>query len=109
MPSPVEGMTYRERPELMIFRMTPPTSHDWFSVAAVAVALGLVGPVARAGHEVSYYPSFYPQEIRIEQLSPQSAAQEFVNEKDPLHAYFGAAPQFSAGVPKELKSVVSLR
>ena len=29
---------------------------------------------SQAGHEVSYYPSFYPQEIRLEPLDPQAAA-----------------------------------
>src|ERR1700682_2511457 len=38
---------------------------------------------AQAGHEISYYPSFYPQEIRIEALTPGAAAKEFLNTTDP--------------------------
>ena len=58
---------------------------------AWACALTLIGE-AKAGHEVSYYPSFYPQEIRIEPRDPATAAREFVNKADPLHAYLGNAP-----------------
>jgi hypothetical protein len=64
---------------------------------------------AWAGHEVSYYPSFYPQEIRIEPLDPERAGQEFTSKTDPLHAYIGTAPRFSGEAPGYLKSVESLR
>ncbi|HEX9525665.1 MAG TPA: hypothetical protein VF949_22010, partial [Reyranella sp.] len=78
--------------------------------SALAASLLCVGAsAARAGHEVSYYPSFYPQEIRIEPLDPDAAARAFGNAKDPLHAYLGAAPRFAADIPSHLKSVVSLR
>jgi hypothetical protein len=77
---------------------------------ALAASLLCVGaPAAQAGHEVSYYPSFYPQEIRIEPLDPDAAARAFGNAKDPLHAYVGAVPRFAADIPSHLKSVVSLR
>ena len=33
-----------------------------------ATLLCATAPAAQAGHEVPYYPSFYPQEIRIEPL-----------------------------------------
>ena len=74
-----------------------------------AMLLCATVPAAQAGHEVPYYPSFYPQEIRIEPLDPGAAAREFSNAKDPLHAYLGAIPQFSGEMPSYLKSVVSLR
>jgi len=78
--------------------------------SALAASLLCVGaPAAQAGHEVSYYPSFYPQEIRIEPLDPDAAARAFGNARDPLHAYLGAAPRFAADIPSHLKSVVSLR
>jgi hypothetical protein len=77
--------------------------------ALAAALLCSAAPAARAGHEVSYYPSFYPQEIRIEPLDPDAAAREFGNAKDPLHAYLGTAPRFAADIPGHLKSVVSLR
>src|SRR5258708_29043028 len=74
-----------------------------------AALLCATAPAAKAGHEISYYPSFYPQEIRIEPLDPDAAARAFGNGKDPLHAYLGTAPRFAAGIPSHLKSVVSLR
>src|SRR5216683_3133877 len=78
--------------------------------SALAASLLCVGaPAARAGHEISYYPSFYPQEIRIEPLDPDAAARAFGNARDPLHAYLGTAPRFAADIPNHLKSVVSLR
>jgi hypothetical protein len=77
--------------------------------ALAAWLLCATAPAARAGHEISYYPSFYPQEIRIEPLDPDAAAREFGNAKDPLHAYLGTAPRFAADIPSHLKSVVSLR
>jgi hypothetical protein len=76
---------------------------------AGAVALVLASTATRAGHEVPYYPSFYPQEIRIETLTPERAGAEFGNTADPLHAYLGTAPQFSGNGPAHLKSAVSLR
>jgi hypothetical protein len=57
-----------------------------------AAGLALAG-VARAGHEFPFYPSFYPQEITVEALDAQAAAQRLA--KGTLHAYAGgeiAAP-----------------
>jgi hypothetical protein len=62
-----------------------------------------------ADHEISYFPSFYPHEIRIEPLDPERAAREFVSKIDPLHVYVGAAPRFSGQIPEHLKSVESLK
>jgi len=78
-------------------------------IALCCVAVLTAAPATEAGHEVSYYPSFYPQEIRIEPLDPQAAAREFLSKTDPLHAYIGAAPRFAGEAPMHLKSVVSLR
>jgi hypothetical protein len=72
---------------------------------AIVVSVG----AARAGDEVSYYPSFYPQEIRIESLDAAASAREFNSRTDPLHVYVGGAPDFGGQVPAHLKSVVSLR
>jgi hypothetical protein len=51
-------------------------------------------PATEAGHEVPYYPSFYPQEIRIEPLDPGAAAKEFLSKTAPLNLYLGASPRF---------------
>ena len=61
-----------------------------------------------AGHEVPYYPSFYPQEIRIEPLDADAAAREFRNRTNPLQAYIGASPRFAGDPPPDLKTVESL-
>jgi hypothetical protein len=85
--------------------------HAWkllSPVRAGALVLVLAGTGARAGHEVPYYPSFYPQEIRIEALDADRAAAEFSNTTDPLHAYLGAAPRFADAPPAHLKSIGSL-
>ena len=81
----------------------------WARLGIVAATLFCAAQIAHAGHEVPYYPSFYPQEIRIEPLDPQAAAREFASITDPLHAYLGSAPRFPGAVPADLKSVVSLR
>ena len=86
----VRSMTVRKRPISVRVRG---------AIALVCAAASDL-PAARAGHEVNYYPSFYPQEIRIEPLDPERAATEFVSKTDPLHAYIGAAPRF-AGEPPE--------
>ncbi len=45
---------------------------------------------AEAGHELPYYPSFYPHEIRIEAVAPASAGARL--QKNSLHAYIGGDP-----------------
>jgi hypothetical protein len=52
----------------------------------LGAGLALAG-VARAGHEFPFYPSFYPQEITVEALDAQAAAQRLA--KGTLHAYAG--------------------
>jgi hypothetical protein len=80
-----------------------------FRIVLACGALVASMTAANAGHEISYYPSFYPQEIRIEPLDPASAAIAFGNKTDPLHAYIGSAPSFAGDAPAHLKSIVSLR
>jgi hypothetical protein len=54
----------------------------------VFVAAG--STAAEAGHEIPYYPSFYPQEIRIEVAAPAAAPRLFG--KNAIHAYVGPLP-----------------
>jgi hypothetical protein len=61
---------------------------------------------ADAGHELPYYPSYYPQEIRIESLGPAAAAA--LLPKGALHAYVGGEPAFGAKVPEGVAFVTSL-
>src|SRR5262245_11869023 len=92
----------------------PPDELGMAGVKGIGLLLGCLGAAAIAttansGHEVSYYPSFYPQEIRIEPLDPLLAAQQFLNKTDPLHVYVGGAPDFAGEPPANLQSVSSLR
>jgi len=70
----------------------------------LGAGLALLG-VAHAGHEFPIYPSFYPQEITVETLDAQTAAQRIA--KGTLHAYAGGE---LAGRPDPAKtgSVASL-
>jgi hypothetical protein len=68
--------------------------------------LALAAVAAHAGHELSFYPSYYPQEIRVERLDPASAAARL--QQNALHAYVGTDPFPGAPVPKPLEAVESL-
>lgn len=59
-----------------------------------------------AGHELPFYPSYYPQEIRIETLPPAAAAP--LLKSGALHAYVGADPFAGGRVPDDVKPVESL-
>jgi hypothetical protein len=61
---------------------------------------------AEAGHELPYYPSFYPHEIRIEVVPPEMAATRL--QQGTLHAYIGATPYFSEPPPAYVSAVSSL-
>ncbi len=61
---------------------------------------------AEAGHELPYYPSFYPQEIRIEAVDPASAGT--LLQKNSLHAYIGGDPFGGGTVPPNVSYVESL-
>jgi len=52
----------------------------------LGAVLAFIGP-AHAGHEFPFYPSFYPQEITVEALDANVAAQRLAN--GTLHAYAG--------------------
>ena len=43
------------------------------ALASALVALALLAAPARAGHELPFYPGYYPQEIRLETLTPAAA------------------------------------
>jgi len=81
------------------------TATEILFLAALVTLLTFLKP-ADAGHELPYYPSFYPQEIRIETLDPGRAAT--LLKTNALHAYIGAAPRLGGNVPDHLKFVESL-
>src|SRR5215831_18329521 len=61
---------------------------------------------AEAGHELPYYPSFYPHEIRVEVVSSEVAATRL--QQGTLQAYTGATPHFSEPPPAHVNPVSSL-
>ncbi|MFQ5763636.1 MAG: hypothetical protein ACE5GT_01795 [Rhodospirillales bacterium] len=77
--------------------------------AAFALALlvaGVEGSPAVAGHGISHYPSYYPDEIHIDTMDPAAAALGL--ERKTLHAYVGGTPAFDGRVPAHVKSLRSL-
>jgi len=76
------------------------------TVAALLLASLAALTRADAGHEMPYYPSYYPQEIRIEAVAPAAAAT--LLPKAALHAYIGAEPAFGETVPEKVGFVKSL-
>ena len=70
----------------------------------VLVAVLVIG--VEAGHEIPYYPSFYPQEITLSMAEPAAALRLF-SAKNAIHAYVGGLPAPKG--PAELAWVESLR
>ncbi len=66
----------------------------------------VAGGQGGAGHQVGHYPSYYPDEIRIDVVDPAAAAKGLGEET--LHAYVGASPSFTGPVPEHVKSARSL-
>ena len=75
------------------------------SFVLLAVLLAASAP-ARGGHEFPIYPSFYPQEIRIEPVAPDSAAALLAEGR--IHAYVGAEPAAAETLPEFVAHVESL-
>ena len=69
------------------------------------IALGLA-TVARGGHELPVYPSYYPHEIEIATLTSQQAAERLLAGK--LHAYVGGTPPLASAPADRIASVESL-
>ena len=63
------------------------------SLAGIVVIVGAMAAITfavRAGHEMPVYPSYYPQEIRIEPMAPAAAAEALA--KTRIQAYVGTMP-----------------
>jgi len=71
------------------------------------VALSIAPLPTRAGHESPFYPSFYPQEIRVETVEPAAAVAGWAKAR--VHAYIGSDPFEGTSVPQDAAAVVSLR
>lgn len=72
---------------------------------ALLIAAALV-TMARGGHEVPIYPSFYPHEIAIRALAREQAADALL--KADIHAYIGPPPRFAGPLPESIRTVESL-
>jgi len=72
----------------------------------VATAVLLLAPVARSGHELPVYPSYYPHEIELTAMAPERAAELMRAGK--LHAYVGAMPTLAGAKPDAIGTVESL-
>jgi hypothetical protein len=67
-----------------------------FALAAAAALVAWVG-LARGGHEVPVYPSYYPHQITITSIGAERAAELLADAR--LQAYVGAEPRFAGGAP----------
>src|SRR5262245_60366100 len=74
------------------------------SIVLGAAAM-LIG-VARGGHELPIYPSFYPHEIEIKTLAPGDAAAELRGGK--IQAYLGEGLDLSGAAPEQIRAIESL-
>jgi len=74
-----------------------------FIVVLLAAALVTV---ARSGHEMPVYPSYYPHEIEIRTLASEPAAGLLIDNK--IQAYIGGAPRFSGPLPDFIRPIESL-
>jgi hypothetical protein len=75
------------------------------SIVICLMAL-IAATVARSGHELPVYPSYYPHEIRIETIARDSAASRL--REGALHAYVGAEPRISGAPADTLRPIESL-
>ena len=73
---------------------------------ALGWALAAGASPACAGHELPFYPGYYPQEIRLETLTPAAAMPLLRN--GTLHAYVGADPSTGGRLPADVTAVESL-
>lgn len=80
--------------------------HTWrVAFAAVMVGLACANRTAQ-GHESPFYPSFYPQEIRIETIDAAAAAGGWP--KALVHAYVGGDPFGGGTAPADAAPIESL-
>jgi hypothetical protein len=77
------------------------------ALAGGLVAILFVARTAQAGHESPFYPSFYPQEIRIETLDTAAAAAAWPKVR--VHAYVGDDMFAGGPIPADAAPVTSLQ
>jgi hypothetical protein len=77
------------------------------TLACASIVLACGHRIAHADHESPFYPSFYPQEIRIETVDAATAAAGWPKAR--VHAYVGGDPFGDRAAPDGADSVESLR
>jgi hypothetical protein len=77
------------------------------SRALVLAAIVLCATAVEAGHEITFYPSYYPQEIAVRFTEPATAATLLRQKK--IHAYVGGDPFAGGAVPAHVGWAESLR
>jgi hypothetical protein len=82
-----------------------PSPALFIALFLIAASLPGASPVS-AGHELPFYPSYYPQEIRLETVELAAAAPKL--EKAALHAYLGGDPFARRKVPANVTARDSL-
>ena len=75
-------------------------------VLVVVVLVLVLVPLAWAGHELTFYPAFYPQEVSVRWVEPRAAAP--LLRKNALHAYAGADP-LAGALSEKVRYAESLR
>ena len=99
------------RPPVVCVRAQPASARrrlgrcGWALIGALAQLLPCLP--ARADHAAAFYPSFYPQEIRIETLDRGAAIAGWSEAR--VHAYVGDDLFAETAVPGDATSVTSLR
>jgi hypothetical protein len=73
---------------------------------AVLVLTMTLATVARSGHEVPVYPSYYPHEIEIATVGPERAAGLLAEGR--LHAHVGGELRYTGVPPDTVRAIESL-
>ena len=95
-------MSYPSR----LARRSPRRAWRGLALLATPLLAALLHPGGvGAGHEMPFYPGYYPQEIRIETVAPGAAGPRL--RKSELHAFLGADPFSGRKDPADVRSVES--
>ena len=88
-------------------RRLPGALSIFLTAVGIAVAVFFFSPPVDAGHELPFYPSFYPQEITVKTLDPAAAATRLA--RNEIHAYVGGDPFAGGAAPSSVSYVTSLQ
>jgi hypothetical protein len=76
------------------------------AVLLAVPAIVVAATMAWSGHELPIYPSYYPQEIRIDTVEAGQAAELLLASR--IQAYVGGAPRFTRTPPDQVRAAESL-